>query len=329
MPEIDGSGIMESISICSAAVVETIAPADLISAVHTIGKLSEENDMARFCKNLLSVAITKIGAAKGLFFMVDHPNRAIFQSAVTVTGANSAEKTGFAESVVDFAVRKQKMVLIGDVSASSFFGHDHYIKDHQAESILCIPLVQEGRVEAIVYLEDFQVEKVSSKSQLSGLCLIMTQASVFFRNIQRYQAKAESERRYRRRYEQKSAKAQMLARHIVTAQAAHDIRASINAILVYLEILKESLHDSQPLDRRTLAGNVDQIISRSWHLLTLINRGISPDGFGNRPGGRQRKGRRLNGHSLCEDISGPKEPHTSEQSSPAGLPCGHTRPHGS
>ena len=200
--------------------------------------------------------------------------------------------------MVDFAARKQKMVLIGDVSASSFFGHDHYINNHQVESILCIPLVQEGRVEAIVYLEDFQAEKVSSKSQLSGLCLIMTQASVFFRNIQRYQAKAESERRYRRQYEQESAKAQMLTGHIVTAKAAHDIRASINAILVYLEILKESLHDSQPLDGRTLAGNVDQIISRSWHLLTLINRGISPDGFGNRPGGRQRKGSRFNRCSL-------------------------------
>lgn len=56
----------------------------------------------------------------------------------------------------------------------------------------------------------------------------------------------------------------------------HNIRASINAIIGYSQILKESLHQCAKLDANELEYNVDQIISRSWRLLELINRITNP-----------------------------------------------------
>lgn len=298
MPDADNAVIQELISVDDAAAMEKLSHADLISVVNTVRELSEENDMAGFCNKLLNAAMEKMGAAKGLFIIRESKNNAIVQSVLAAV--NSTEKTAFAESVVDYTVQKQKMILLGNVSASSFFYHDHYIQDHQPKSILCIPFVHNGKTESILYLEDVQVEKAVLKSRLPQLCFIISQAAAFLRHFQRYQIRVESETRYQRLYEQESEKAQTLAKQIVTAKMAHDVRASINAILAHLAIMKEALHDGQPLDASELAENVDQIISRSWQLLTLISRGANPDGSGSRPEDWER-GHPINYDLLCID----------------------------
>lgn len=276
-----GSVIKELISTADATVVDKLSHTELISAVNIVRKLSEEKEMAGFCSNLLNIAMKETGAPKGLFFIVDHRNNAIDQTASAV--AENAEETGFSESVVNYAAQKQKMIILGDVLSSLFFCHDKYIKNHRAKSILCIPLVQNSKTEAIVYLENFQTEKASTKSQLSLLCFVISQAVPFFQHIYKCQMQAESEKKIQRLYQLELKNAQTLSQHIVTPKVAHDIRASINAILGYSEIMKESLNDGEPLDAKKLAGDVDQIISRSWCLLNLINHGAAVDDIGNRP----------------------------------------------
>lgn len=281
MPDAAGSVIKELISVADATVMDKLSHTELILAVDRIRRLSEEHEMAGFCNNLLNAVIKETGALKGLFFIVDHRNNAMVQSASAVS--ENIEKTGFSESVVNYAAQKQKMIILGDVLASSFFRHDQYIKNHRAKSILCIPLVQNGNTEAIVYLENFQIEKTSTKSQLSWLCFVISQATPFFQHIYKYQVRAESEKKFQRLYQQALENAQTLSKHVVTPKIAHDIRASINAILGYSEIMKASLDDDQPLDAGNLAGDVDQIISRCWCLLNLINCGAALDGLANRP----------------------------------------------
>jgi hypothetical protein len=281
MPEATGSVIKELISAADATVVDKLSHTELISAVDIVRRLSKEQEMPGFCSKLLNIAMQETGSLKGLFFIVDHRNNSIDQTASALT--EHVEETGFSESVVNYAAQKQKMIILGDVLASLFFCHDKYIKNHQANSILCIPLVQNSKTEAIVYLENFQTEKISTKSQLSLLCFVISQATPFFRHIHKCHMTAESEKKYQRLYQQELENAQALSKHIVTPKIAHDIRASINAILGYLEIMKETMNDGQPLDAEKLSGDVDQIISRSWYLLNLINHGAALNSLGNRP----------------------------------------------
>jgi len=296
MPDKAGSVFKELISTCDATVMDELSLADLIFAINAAHNLSKEKDISGFCNSLLNVAMEQTGAVKGLFFLMDNTNNIILQSALTV--GKTAKKTAFAESIVNCAAQKQKMIILRDVLSSSFFCHDSHIKNYQTKSILCIPMVQNKKTEAITYLEDFKDEKASMKNNLSLLQLIIWQASLLLCHIQRYQAKVESERRYRRLYQQESVKAQSLAKRIPSKRTTHTIRASINAILGYSQILKESLPKGHILDGDKVANHVDQIISRGWCLLNSFDQVAKPVGSKDRPKESSKGESRFNGNNL-------------------------------
>lgn len=279
MPDKADSIIDELIATCDATDMDELSPADLIFAINTIHNLSKEKNIEGFCNNLLTVAMEQTGAVKGLFFLMDNTDNLILQSALTAV--KTAKKTAFAESVINCAFQKQKMIILRNALSSSFFCCDSHIKNHRIKSILCIPVVQNKRTEAIAYLEDLKAEKASIKNNLLLLRLIITQASLLLCHIQRYHAKVRSEKRYRQLYQQESVNAQLLAKRIPSRKAAHNIRASINAILGYAQVLKESLQKGHTPDKGMVGDHVDHIISRGWRLLNSFDRVVTPVGSKN------------------------------------------------
>ena len=279
MPDKADSIIDELIATCDATDMDELSPADLIFAINTIHNLSKEKNIEGFCNNLLTVAMEQTGAVKGLFFLMDNTDNLILQSALTAV--KTAKKTAFAQSVINCAFQKQKMIILRNALSSSFFCCDSHIKNHRIKSILCIPVVQNKRTEAIAYLEDLKAEKASIKNNLLLLRLIITQASLLLCHIQRYHAKVRSEKRYRQLYQQESVNAQLLAKRIPSRKAAHNIRASINAILGYAQVLKESLQKGHTPDKGMVGDHVDHIISRGWRLLNSFDRVVTPVGSKN------------------------------------------------
>jgi hypothetical protein len=288
MPDKADSIIDELTATCDATDMDELSPADLIFAINAIHSLSKEKDIQGFCNNLLTAAMEQTGAVKGLFFLMDNTDNLILQSALTAV--KTAKKTTFAESVIDCAFQKQKMIILRDALSSSFFCCDSHIKNHRIKSILCIPMVQNKRTEAIAYLEDLKAEKASIKNNLLLLRLIITQASLLLCHIQRYHATIRSERRYRQLYQQESVHAQLLAKRIPSRKAAHNIRASINAILGYAQILKESLPKGHTPDGGKVEDHADHIISRGWRLLNSFDRVVTPVGSKNGPEDSSKNG---------------------------------------
>ena len=76
--------------------------------------------------------------------------------AVTVRLRESAATTGLPEAVVQYAARTQEPVLLDDASAGGPFSGDEYIRRQRARSILCLPLVKQGR---LVALQQFTLQE--------------------------------------------------------------------------------------------------------------------------------------------------------------------------
>ena len=276
MPHNAGSVIKELTSACDGMDMDEWSQTDLIFVLNAIFNLSKEKDLKGVCNHLLKIVMERTGAVKGLFFLKDSPNNIILQSALT--NGETAPKSVYATSIVNWVDQKQKLIILPDVNSSSYFCHDSHIKNFQVKSILCIPMILNKKIKAFVYLEDFKAENTSTPSQLSLLNVIISQAAHFFDHIQRYQVMVESEKEYRRLHQQEAEKAQASAKHMVTGKKAHDIRASINAILGYSQLLKASLDNDGLQVAGEISEHVDHIISRSWHLLNTFNRVVKPVG---------------------------------------------------
>jgi hypothetical protein len=303
MPDNAGSVKKELTSACDLIDMDQWSQAELIFALNAVFNLSKEKDLKGVCNRLLKIVMEQTGALKGLFFLKDNPNNIILQSVLT-NGA-TGPKTAYATSIVNWVAQKQELIMLLDVHSCSCFCHDSHIKNLAVQSILCLPMVLNKKTTAIVYLEDFKIENTSTASHLSFLNFIISQAARLLAHIQRYQIMAESEKEYRRLYRKEAEKTQTLAEHMVTTQKTHDIRASINAILGYSQLLKASLSNDGRQAEGEISEHIDQIISRSWRLLNTFNRDVKPIGSKKRPAANSQIDSCFEGNgSLLADDSG-------------------------
>jgi len=87
-----------------------------------------------------------------------------------------------AESIVHYVAHTQETVMLGDAAQSDKFSHDPYIQRHQAKSILCTPLINQGKISAILYLENNLARQVFSSQRVSLLQLLSSQMAISIDN---------------------------------------------------------------------------------------------------------------------------------------------------
>ena len=58
------------------------------------------------------------------------------------------------ESVLHYVLGAGETVILDDASAQSAFGDDPYIRERQTRSILCLPVINQGKLNGVVYLEN-------------------------------------------------------------------------------------------------------------------------------------------------------------------------------
>jgi GAF domain-containing protein len=82
--------------------------------------------------------------------------------------------------------RTQETVILNDASASSPFSTDAYISRTRARSILCLPLVKQGRLIAVLYLENHLASNVFTQARIAVLQVLAPQAALALQNSRLY-----------------------------------------------------------------------------------------------------------------------------------------------
>ena len=60
----------------------------------------------------------------------------------------------FPQAVIQYAARTRAPVILDDASADDTLSADDYVRRHHARSILGLPLVKQGKLVALLYLEN-------------------------------------------------------------------------------------------------------------------------------------------------------------------------------
>ncbi len=178
---------------------------DLATVVKASQAISGEIMLDKLLAKLMKILIENAGAQRGFLIMEDGENLrieaqgavereqiAVMQSAPLNSDSPQPE---LASSVVNYVARTQEYIVLNDAAGEGQFTNDPYIKTHQVKSILCAPLINQGKLACLVYLENNLTAGAFTKDRLEVLKLLSSQAAISIDLAKLYAEVRASERR--------------------------------------------------------------------------------------------------------------------------------------
>lgn len=234
---------------------------DLLSIVAAARAISEEAQLPNLLRQILKTVIENSGAQKACILLKSERGWSI--EAETLTGTEDVkvlqsilleEADGLLpSSVINFCIRTGEYLVVRDAAKEGHFTKDPYIQQNQTRSLLCMPILNQGSQEGILYLENNLSADVFTKERVHTLQLLAAQFSISIKNIRLFTdllAKTE---------EVHQASEEVLRSDIAFLQAQikpHFLYNAINTISAF------SLDDSQTT--RDLLASLSQYLRGSF-----------------------------------------------------------------
>jgi PAS domain S-box-containing protein len=178
---------------------------DLAKVLSVSQTVSGEIVLEKLIDTLLHTAIEHAGAERGLLIL---PHGAELRIQADATTGGSSVSIGIRdapitseelpEAVVQYAARTQESVILDDASARGSFSKDEYIRRKHARSILCLPLVKQGKLIAVLYLENNLAASVFTSARIAVLSVLASAAAISLENSRLYRELQEREAKIRR-----------------------------------------------------------------------------------------------------------------------------------
>ena len=171
---------------------------DLNTVIKTSQAISEEIQLNQLLSTLMSVIIENAGADQGVFISLHSGQFTIEAVANTkqnediskislITSENSEQNQNFPHSLINYVYRTRKKLVINNFYPDTKFTSDDYFQTHQPQSILCVPIVHQGKLTAIVYLENNLLKEAFTRERIELLNLLCSQAAISLENAHLYQ----------------------------------------------------------------------------------------------------------------------------------------------
>ncbi|MCC3408386.1 MAG: AAA family ATPase [Microcoleus sp. PH2017_10_PVI_O_A] len=174
---------------------------DLKTVIKASQAISSEIVLEKLLKKLLHIILENAGAQTGcilleqsgyLFVEVsdsDPQDYAIFEELHPVKNNCQVPL-----SIVNYVARTQEPLLLNDASQETLYQFDTYIQHQQPKSVLCAPIVYQGKSIGIVYLENNLVAGAFTPEGLTLLEMLTAQAAIAIANARSYASEQDKSR---------------------------------------------------------------------------------------------------------------------------------------
>jgi len=178
---------------------------DLNSLMKAAQTLSGEIELSRLLTKMMHTVIENAGAEKG-FLLLPQKEQWFIEAQgqvdtddVHVLQSIPVENQPIAQTIIQYVARTQEHLVLQDATKEGQFTHDPYIKTQRPKSILCLPLVNQGQLTGILYLENhlatgaFTQERLKVLNLLSSQIAISIENSLLYNNLEQKVAERTSE----------------------------------------------------------------------------------------------------------------------------------------
>jgi PAS domain S-box-containing protein len=197
-------GAEEATAVPTNTIAAPVEHLDLSTVIKMSQAVSGEIVLEKLIETLMRTAVEQAGAERGLLIFSRGTEQRIAAEATTsgdwVTVHLRDEGVTAAllpESVLHYALRTRENVVL-DAATQSPFATDPYIRERQARSVLCLPLLNQAKVIGVLYLENNLAPRVFAPARIAVLKLLASQAAISLENTRLYRDLAQREAKIRR-----------------------------------------------------------------------------------------------------------------------------------
>lgn len=168
------------------------AALDLSAVFNSAQAISKEIVLSRLVEALVRIAIQAAGASRGVLVLeragVLHvAAEGNADTDVTVHSLDSPlEGYAIAEGLVRYVQRVRHDVVVDDAQLDGTLRRDRHIAERGVRSVLCVPVEQQGKLSAVLYLEHPRAAGVFTHERVALLRLLSSQAAIAIENARLY-----------------------------------------------------------------------------------------------------------------------------------------------
>ena len=201
--------------------------------------ISSEIVLEKLINTLMRTALEQAGAERGLLILArDNEQRIeaeassdrdkvtvhVRQSSVPARNASALANAGespseLPESLLRYVIRTRESVTLHDATTENLFSEDEYIQRKRPRSVFCLPLIKQGKLVGVLYLENNLAPGVFTPNRLAILELIASQAAISLEQARLY-AELSQENRDRKQAQEALRASEAKYRHLVDTTPA-------------------------------------------------------------------------------------------------------------
>ncbi|WP_437599377.1 AAA family ATPase [Sorangium sp. So ce590] len=170
------------------------AALDLLSVVKASQTVASEIVLEKLLESLMTIVLENVAAQSGvlalargenLFIEVEgtlQPKQAHVLKSVPVDSFSRAPR-----SLISYVQRTHTSVLVDNAAEEARFSTDPYIREKRPKSLLCSPIMRQGRLIGVLYLENNLSTGVFTKDRLELLGILSSQIAISIENAKMYE----------------------------------------------------------------------------------------------------------------------------------------------
>ena len=181
---------------------------DVATAMKAAQAMAREIELEKLLARLMSIAIENAGAERGCLIL-ERNGQTYVQAEGTAAGAhvriNDAlpldEATTLSKGIVNYVRRTLESVVLADARADDRYAADAYVLRKQPRSILCTPVLKQGQLVGVLYLENNLIPEAFTTERIQLMQLLSSEAAISIENARLYD-EMKQEAAHRRQAEQ-------------------------------------------------------------------------------------------------------------------------------
>lgn len=162
---------------------------DLNTVIKASQTISAEIQLGKLLEKMMKILFENAGAERGFFILKDNDNLLI--EAEGNANSNTIhvlhnkplnENKEISEGIVNYVARTKNLVLLNDAAKFGMFVNDPYVKQRTPKSILCYPILNQGNLIGVAYLENNLTTDAFTPDRVEILKVLSSQIAVSIDN---------------------------------------------------------------------------------------------------------------------------------------------------
>jgi C4-dicarboxylate-specific signal transduction histidine kinase len=176
-----------------ATVTSQAGVLDLSTVMKASQAISSEIVLDRLLKKLMRIVIENAGAQRG-FLILEDRNQLFIEAegavdkedVIAMQSVPVDTNSELSMAIVNYVARTQESVVLHDAAGEGLFRADAYVVKTRPKSVLCAPLVNQGRLAGIIYLENNLTSGAFTPARLEVLSLLSAEIAISVDNARLY-----------------------------------------------------------------------------------------------------------------------------------------------